>query len=328
MKVCVYGAGAIGGVIAARLALNGVETSVVARGPHLAAIKAKGLRFDTPEGSKTVKIAASDNPADLGPQDYVISAVKAHQTPATAGPMKHLLKDETAIIYAVNGIPWWYFRKEGGKSADKRLERLDPGGALWEGVGVDRTIGCVVNLPATVSEPGVIHWEGGNNRLALGELDDAQSPRLIAIADALRAAGMSVDTHRPIRWEVWNKLVLIMVSSPLSILTDMPSGPATRDPAVREIARKAWQEANAIAAAFGAELDPNIDEKLDSWSKSTSKHRPSILQDLDNGRPMEIDPQVTVPLELGHEAGVLSPTLDMLAALMRARARAAGLYAG
>ena len=325
MRICVYGAGAIGGVIAARLALSGADTSIVARGAHLDAVRARGLTFRTPEGSEVLPIAATDDPAELGPQDVVIAAVKAHQLPAIARPLQALLGPDTAVVYAINGIPWWYFHKAGGRWGERRLERLDPGGVLWDEVGVERTIGCVVNLPGTVSEPGVVHYEGGNNRLALGELDDSQSTRLLAIADALRAAGLDIDTHRPIRQEVWNKLVLIIVSSPLSVLTNLPVGRSLSDPALRDIARKAWTEANAIAAAYGFDLDPDVDRKLDGWSRA-GNHRPSILQDLDRGRPMEIDAQITVPVALAHEAGVPVPTLDMLSTLMRARGRAAGLY--
>ncbi len=327
MKVCVYGAGAIGGVIAARLALSGAETSIVARGAHLAAIRQRGLTFQTPQGSQVIPVAASDDPATLGTQDVVIAAVKAHQIPPIARPMQALLGPDTAVVYAINGIPWWYFHKAGGDWNERRLERLDPGGVLWDQVGIDRTIGCVVNLPATVTAPGVIHYEGGNNRLALGELDDSQTPRLLAIADALRAAGMNIDTHRPIRFEVWNKLALIIVASPLSILTNMPVGPGLSDPALRDVARKMWMEANAIAAAHGIVLDAAIDRKLDAMAQG-GNHRPSILQDFDNGRPIEIDAQIVVPIELAHDAGVPVPTLDALAALMRARARAAGLYDG
>ena len=327
MKVCIYGAGAIGGVIAARLASSGVDTSVVARGAHLAAIREKGLIFQTPEGSRAIAITASDVPSELGPQDVVIAAVKAHQLPPIARPMQALLGPDTAVIYALNGIPWWYFHRAGGKWNDRRLERLDPGGVLWNEVGVDRTIGCVVNLPAAVTAPGVVHWEGGNNRLALGELDDSQSPRLLAIADALRAAGMNIDTHRPIRFEVWNKLALIIVASPLAILMNMPPGAGMSDPVLREAARKLWTEANAIAAAYGFELDPDIDRRLDGWSRADS-HRPSILQDFDSGRRIEIDAQIVAPTELAHAAGVPVPTLDLFAALMRARARSAGLYDG
>lgn len=325
MKVCIYGAGAIGGTIAARLALAGVETAIVARGAHLAAIRDRGLRFVTPKDDKVVRVTATDDPATLDPQDLIVAAVKAHQLPAIAHPVKHLLHDETAIVYAVNGMPWWYFHKSGDGRDGKRLDRLDPGGVLWDEVGVERTIGCVVNIPAAVSAPGEVHYEGGNNRLALGEPDGTQSPRLAKIAGLLRSAGFDIETSEPIRYEVWRKLALILVASPVAILTTMSTGPAIRDPAVREAARRSWHEANAIAAAYGYILDGDVDAKLDRIAKG-GHHRPSILQDLDAGRPLEIDPQMTVPLELAREARVPVPVLDMLAGLMRVRARASGLY--
>jgi 2-dehydropantoate 2-reductase len=325
LKVCVYGAGGIGGVIAARLALSGVETAIVARGEHLAAIQASGLTYQTPQGTEVIPIAASDDPAALGPQDVVISAVKAHQIPAVARRMLPLLGRDTAVVYAINGIPWWYFRKSGGPWNDRRLARLDPGDVLWNEVGVDRTIGCVVNLPSAVTAPGVVRYEGGNNRLALGEVNDSPSSRLSALAEALTTAGFTIETHRPIRFEVWNKLALIMVSSPLSVLIGRPARLAQSDSRLRDVARNAWLEVIAIAAAYGIKLDGDVEAKLSAWSGAGS-HRPSILQDLDRGRPLEIDPQITVPVELAHDAGVPVPTLDLLARLMRARARAAGLY--
>ncbi len=327
MKICVYGAGAIGGSIAGRLARSGAQVSVVARGTHLAAMRERGLQFDTPEDSNVLKIPASDDPTALGPQDVVIAAVKAHQLPAIATGLTGLLHDNTIVLYAINGLPWWYFHKAGGAFEGRRLERLDPGGILWDEVGVDRTIGCVVNLPATVIAPGVVRYEGGNNRLALGELGGEQSVRLTAIADVLRAAGIMIETHRPIRHEVWKKLVLIMVTSPLTILTASPVSMIMRDPDIRDVARRVFAESNALAAAYGFDLDPDIDRTLGARF-AHSQHRPSILQDLETGRPMEIDPQITVPLELAHDAGVPVPALDMLAGLVRARARAAGLYDG
>jgi len=326
MKVCIYGAGAIGGVVGARLALNGVETSVVARGPHLAAIRENGLTIVEPDGRRTVKVAASDNPADLGPQDYVIAGVKAHQLPAIADMMAPLLHEETAVSYAVNGIPWWYFHNEGSKWAEHRIEKLDPGGHLWDKIGVDRTIGCVVNLPAEIIEPGVVHWEGGANRLAFGETDGSKSSRLSALADAVQASGTETSIEHPIRYEVWNKLALILVSSPIAILTGAPPSASVGDPAVREVARKAGLESFAIAAAYGQKLDRDIDTILDRWSRA-GNHRPSILQDFEAGKAIEIDPQVTVPLDMAHDAGVPVPTLDTVAGLMRARARNAGVHA-
>ena len=324
MKVCVYGAGAIGGVIAARLALNGANPSIIARGAHLAAIKARGLRFDTSEGRKHLTMRATDDPAELGPQDLVICAVKAHQLPAIAGPLRHLLHADTSVVYAINGLPWWYFSKAAGKWGERQLERLDPDGALWNGVGVERTIGCVVNLPGTVSEPGVVHFEGGSQRLALGELDDKQSPRLLEVADLLRRSGLQIETQRPIRQEVWTKLVLIMVTSPIAILTGAPPSAAMNDPTVRHAVSTMMKEARAVAAAFGFPVEAQFG--ANPHKQMGGSHRPSILQDLEAGRPPEIDAQLNVPLDLAHEAGVAVPTLELVAGLARSRARAAGLY--
>ena len=324
MKVCVYGVGAIGGVIAARLALNGVETSVVARGPHLAAIRERGLRLDTPEGSSVVNVTASDDAAALGVQDVVIAAVKAHSLPSIARGLSKLLRSDTSVVYAINGLPWWYFYKAVGKNEGRRIERLDPGGALWNLVGVERTIGCVVSLPSEVNEPGVIHYEGGNNRLALGELGGEQSSRLLEIAAALRNSGFTIDHRRPIREEVWRKLVHKIGASPIVVLTAGSPARSFDDAGIRVIARALYSEAFALAAAYGFPQNGNIDAFVDR--RRHIVHRPSILQDLEAGRSMEIDPQLTVPIELAREAGVAVPTLEMLSALVRARARTAGLY--
>ena len=326
MKVCIYGAGAVGGVIASRLALSGAETAVIVRGPHLEAIRRNGLRFDSPEGSRLAKVAASDDPADFGPQDLVIAAVKAHQLPAIARGLVKLLRADTPVVYAINGIPWWYFRKVGGPDEGRRIERLDPGGELWDLVGVDRTIGCVVNLGGSVPSPGVVDNPNGSKRLALGELGGEQSDRLRDVAAVLRSGGLTVDIERPIRHEMWNKLVLNITTTPISVLTSAPPGQASAaDAGIKTIARMCCEEAYAIAAAYGAPRDREVDAIIDSLNAT---HRPSILQDLDLGRAMEIDPQLTVPIEMAHAAGVAVPTLDMLAALVRARARVAGLYQG
>jgi 2-dehydropantoate 2-reductase len=322
-KVCVYGAGAIGGVIAARLASAGVETSVVARGPHLDAIRENGLRVDSPESIPVAKIAASDDPAALGPQDLVIAAVKAHQLPGIVDGLRTLLRADTPIVYAINGVPWWYFHGVGGRREGKRLGRLDPGGRLWDEIGVDRTIGCVVNLGASVSSPGVVDNQGGSKLLALGELDGRQSPRLAEIVGLLRKGGFIVDTNRPIRHYVWAKLARNMTAAPVAVLASAPPAKAICDPVVRAIAQRICAEVCAIGTAYGA---PPLNAA--GILATLSSHRPSLLRDLDSGRPMEIDPLLTVPLELAHEAGVAVPTLEMVSGLVRARARSAGLYGG
>ncbi|CAN5316273.1 2-dehydropantoate 2-reductase [soil metagenome] len=326
MKVCVYGAGSVGGVIAARLASGGVETSVVARGPHLDAIRKNGLRVNSTESIPVARIAASDDPSALGPQDLVVAAVKAHQLTAIVDGLKKLLRPDTPVVYAINGVPCWYFHKVGGPREGRRIERLDPGGRLWNEIGPDRAIGCVVNIGGSVPSPGVIDNPGGSRRLALGELDDKPSPRLAEIANVMRKGGLDIRIDGTIRHEMWAKLTVNMTATPLAVLTAAPQGLAmTADPAVKEIARRICDEACSIAVAYGA---PRPDAANIVNGMMSGTHRPSILQDLDVGRPMEIDPQLTVPLEFAHEAGVPVPVLDMLAGLVKARARAAGLYAG
>jgi 2-dehydropantoate 2-reductase len=326
MKVCVYGAGAVGGVIASRLASGGVETSVVARGPQLDAIRKNGLRVNSSEPIPVAKIAASDDPAALGQQDLVIATVKAHQLTAIVDGLKKLLRADTPVIYAVNGVPWWYFHKVGGPKEGRRIDRLDPGGRLWNEIGPDRAIGCVVNLGGSVPSPGIIDNPSGSRRLAIGELDDRQSSRLVEIAALMRKGGLDIRTENPIRHEMWSKLTVNMTATPISVLTAAPQGLAmTADPAVKAIARQICDEACSIAVAYGAPR-PDAEKIVNSMMSGT--HRPSILQDLDVGRPMEIDPQLTVPLAFAHDAGVPVPVLDMLAGLVKARARSAGLYAG
>ena len=326
MKICVYGAGAVGGVIAARLALSGASVSVVARGEHLNAIRETGLRLETSDSIDVVRVTASDEPGALGRQDVVIAAVKAHQLPDIVGGLTTLLNEGTAVIYAVNGMPWWYFHNATGPSNERRLPALDPGGRLWDQVGVGRTIGCIINFPAAVISPGSVRQGGGNNRIALGELGGEQSLRLADIAAALRSAGFVVDTHRPIREEVWTKLAHVMVASTIAVLTSAPPGIAFSDAAIRDLARKIYGEAFDIAAAHGYPGSGNIDALIAGQQRSTNK--PSMLQDLEAGRPMEIDPQLTVPIALAHDARVRVPILDVLLGLIRARASHAGLYKG
>lgn len=323
MKVCVYGVGAIGGVIAARLALSGVAVAVVGRGAHIAAIRDNGLRFTIAEASQTVPVAASEDPATFGPQDLVLVAVKAHQLPDIVDGLKLLLKNSATVIYAVNGLPWWYFHGVAAPNAERQLPLLDPGSRLWTEVGVDRTIGCVVNLPGAVIGPGSVRQPPGNNRFALGELTGEPSSRLNTVAAMLRGAGFVVDTHRPIRDEVWGKLAHIMTVSPIAVLTKTPPGLALADPAIRDLARKVYQEAFAIAAAYGCPQNADVETLVNGHR---GVNRPSMLQDLEAGRPMEIDPQLTVPIGLAKEAGVPVPTLEFLLGLVRIRAAQAGLY--
>lgn len=322
VRICVYGAGAIGGALAARLARAGHDVAMVARGRQLEAIRANGLRFDSHGDPYVAKVAVADDPAALGAHDVVITAVKAHDLPAVAAALDPLLKPASAIVYAVNGIPWWYFYGCGDQAAERRIARLDPTGALW--ALADRSIGCVVNFASSVVSPGVVHHEAATNRLALGEPRGGDSARLAAIAEALRGGGFDVTTAAPIRQEVWTKLRRVVATSAITALTGLASGAAAASPDLRPLFRAAMLEINRIAASYGYPLPDDIDARLDQ--QTASPHRPSMLQDLEAGRRLELDAQLVVPLEMARAAGVAVPTMELLVALLTAKARGAGLY--
>lgn len=325
MKICIFGAGAVGGAIAAALHASGQQTCLVARGEHLEAIRTRGLMLELYAGDTlTAHVPASDQAADFGPQDVVIVTVKAHALASAAPSILPLLHSTTCVVYAMNGIPWWYFHGAGDTFEGQRITLLDPGGVLWDEVGIERAIGCVVNFSAAVPKPGMVRREGAANRLWIGEPGGTASDRLVSVAAALSAAGFEVETETPIRKAVWAKLCRGAVSSALATLVAAPSGFVLGKGGLRPLFRDAMMEMRAIAAAYGYAQIEAVDPILDQWSES--KHRPSMLQDLEAGRPMEIEAQMTVPQEMARLAGVRTPVLDMLFALVRARARAAGLY--
>ncbi len=326
MKVCVFGAGAIGGHVAGRLAKGGAEVSVVARGAHLAAIRANGLRVLAPDGEIVARVAATDDPSTLGPQDAVFVAVKAPALPSVAAGIGPLLGVDTPVAFVMNGIPWWYYHAHGGPQDGAALPRLDPEGALQRAVGFRRAIGGIVYSACTVIEPGVVHVEHARNRLILGEPDGSRSARVLALAAVLEAGGLTMEVTERVRDAVWGKLLLNLGSGPLGVLTGSPPQDFYAEEACRAATRSVLAEAAAVAAAVGCSVTPDAEGQVRNGSKSG--HKTSILQDLELGRPMEIDTLYTVPLEMARAAGVPTPTLDLLAALTRARARSAGLYTG
>lgn len=326
MKVCVYGAGAIGGHVAGRLAKGGAEVSVVARGAQLAAIQANGLRVRAPDGDIHAQVKASADPAALGRQDVVIVTVKAPALPAVAAGIGPLLGQDTPVVFAMNGIPWWYFHAAGGAHDGMRLDKLDPCGAVWQAVGPERAIGGVLYSACTVTAPGEIEVENLRSRIVLGEPDGRRSARAEALAEVLRAGGLVMEVSERIRDAVWAKLLLNLGSGPLAVLTGCaPEGFYAED-ACRDATRRILAEGAAIAAALGCTVSPDVEGQIRNASKSS--HKPSILQDLELGRPMEIEAIYAAPLELARLHGVPTPTLDLLVAMTRARARAAGLYSG
>jgi 2-dehydropantoate 2-reductase len=324
MRICVYGAGAIGGHLAVRLARGGAEVSVLARGPHLAAIQRDGLTVHASDGHHNVRVQASDDAKALGPQDAVIVTVKAPALPAVAAGIGPLLKADTSVAFVMNGIPWFYFHGIGGKLEGHRLPKIDPDDALWRTVGPERALAGVVYAASAVIAPGVIEVENADPRVVLGEPDDRESQRVQAIASHINAGGMTAIVSTKIRDEIWNKLLGNLGNGPLAVLTQVSIKDLYQEPICVDAARQVMEEAQAVANALGAHPSGNHAKRIEHGRNLD--HKPSILQDLELGRPMEIDGIFDAPLELARAAGVATPTLDLLVAMAKVRARAAGLY--
>ena len=326
MKVCIYGAGAIGGHLAGRLAEGGAEVSVVARGVHLAAIRHHGLRVLAPEGEIRHFIAASDNPAELGVQDAVLVCTKVPALASVAAGIAPLLGPGTSVTFVTNGIPWWYFDHHGGPRDGERMPEVDPDDAIRNAVGVARTLGAVIYSACSVTAPGVINVSSKTSKLLIGELNGERSPRAVALANAFKAGGLPCSVSADIRTDVWGKLLNNLSSGPLCLLSRQHIRDTFADPQVRAAALQVVHEGMAIAAAMGRPVPTTAEDRINL--SVDVPHKPSILQDLEAGRPMEIDALFQAPLRLARECGVATPTLALTVALAIKGAVAAGLYPG
>ena len=324
MKICVFGAGAIGGYLGAKLAVSGADVSLVARGPHLAAMRDNGLTLIEGGVTSTQKVNVSDNAGALGVQDYVVITLKAHSVPGVVEAMQPLIGPDTTIVSGVNGVPWWYFHGHGGDLEGTRLESVDPGGAQWDGFGPERVLGCVVYPAAEVVEPGVVrHIEG--NRFSLGEPSGEKSDRALGLSKAMIAAGLKAPVRPRLRDEIWVKLWGNLSFNPISALTHATLDVICTEPESRGLARAMMVEAQEIAERLGVKFPIDVDRRLDGGA-AVGAHRTSMLQDLDAGRPMEIEALVGSVVELGRLVDVPTPMIDAVLALVRQRARQAGLY--
>lgn len=326
MKICLVGAGAIGGLLGARLARAGEDVTLIARGAHLAAIREHGLRLRSGGEEDRVEVKATDDAAAVGPQDYVVVTLKAHSVPAMVEPMQALLGRDTAIVSAVNGIPWWYFYKLDGPWRDTRVEAVDPGGRQWSLLGPRRAIGCVVYPACEIVEPGVIEHVYGD-RFSLGEPDGVRSERCAALSRAFIAAGFKAPVRGNIRNEIWVKLWGNLSFNPVSVLTHATLDVIAGDAGTHAIVRSMMVEAQSVAEALGAKFPLTVDARI-AGAAEVGAHKTSMLQDLERGRAMEIDAMVGAVIELGRLVAVPTPTIDMMFALLVQRARAAGTYAG
>ncbi|RAI58559.1 ketopantoate reductase family protein [Roseicella frigidaeris] len=324
MRLCIFGAGAIGGHLAGRLGKGGAEVSVVARGAHLAAIRERGLLIRAGDGEMHLRPQASDDPARLGPQDAVIVCTKVPALGSVARAIAPLLGPETPVLFVTNGIPWWYFAGHGGPEEGQRVPEADPDGSVWERIGPGRAIGGVIYSACHVPEPGVIEVTSKGSKLILGEPDGSRSARAVALAGAFKAGGMPCSVSGTIRTEVWGKLLNNLSNGPLCLLTRQDMRATFRDPVLREAAVQVVREGMAIAASLGQAVPGAPEERV--TLSADIPHKPSILQDLEAGRPMEMDSLFQVVLRLGRERGVPAPTLALLVAMAAQAAEAAGLY--
>jgi 2-dehydropantoate 2-reductase len=322
MRICIFGAGAVGGHFAVRLALAGHEVSCVMRGPHLEAVKAKGLSLRVGDVKFTADIKASDDPGELGAQDIVISTLKATGVGALATGLAPLLRDDTAVVLAQNGIPWWY---DIGLSADHppppNLGFLDPGGRLRAAIPKARIIGGVIFSSNEVIAPGVVaNLSPDRNMLLVGECDDRRSERIEQLRAALIGAAIDSPPVARIRETIWSKLLTNMSMSVLCLLTGQTARAVRDDLDLRDVIPRLLDEANSIAQSCIPEV------KRVTRSGPAPDHKPSILQDYELGRPMEIDALVRAPAAFARTAGLDTPMLDLMAALAIQKARDKELY--
>jgi 2-dehydropantoate 2-reductase len=316
MRICVIGAGAIGGVIAARVAAaGGAEVSVLARGAALAAVREHGLRVSSADGTFSARVAASGDAAELGPQDFVIVAVKAQSMPGVAASAGPLLGSSTAVLSTLNGVPWWFLDGFGGPAAGCHLDSVDPGGSIASVFPASRVIGGTVHLSASSPAPGEISWRSGNG-LIVGELDGRATPRLGALAGLLRAAGFDVTTSERIREDVWYKLWGNLTLNPICVLTDASTGPALDDELVRGFISSAMLEAREIGARIGCPIAQSPEDRH-AVTRKLGDFVPSMLQDARAGRPLELDALTGAVRELGVLTGVPTPYVDAIHGLTR-----------
>lgn len=315
MKICVIGAGAIGGLLAARLAGAGQEVSVVARGAQLAAILANGLTL-LEDGRETVtRPAAFERIGEAGEPDLVILGMKAHQVGAVADDLARAIGPTTLILTAQNGIPWWYFFKHGGPHEGARLESVDPGGRIAASVPIDQIVASVVYPAAEIERPGVIrHIEG--NRFSLGEIDGAKTERLAAVSEVFGAAGFKAPIVSDVRTELWTKLWGNLCFNPISALAHATLEDICRYAPTRALAAEMMREAQAVAEAFGIRFRISIEKRI-AGAEGVGPHKTSMLQDIEAGRAIEADALIGSVIELGRMAGIATPHIDTVYAVVK-----------
>ena len=328
MKICIYGAGAIGGFIGARLGVQGHALTAVARGATLEALRARGLRLvtDDPvvEAAVEAPLEASADPAALGMQDLVVVAVKAPAMPEVAARIAPLLGPDTVVLTAMNGVPWWFFSGMPGPCSDLQLTTLDPADAIASAIPVHRVVGCVVHAACTSPEPGVVRHVKGQG-LIVGEPAGGASPRVTALAQVLADAGFEARVSQHIQQDIWYKLWGNMTMNPVSAFTGATLDRILDDPLASAFCQAVMQEAKAIGDAIGCPIEQSTTDR-NAITRRLGAFRTSMLQDVDAGKPLEIDALLTVVREIAGRVAIATPNLDALLGLVRVFARTRGLY--
>jgi 2-dehydropantoate 2-reductase len=317
MKICIVGAGAIGGYLGAKLALAGETVTLIARGSHLEAIQKNGLKLLMADGSSQIAtpFLATSDIQEAGLQDVVILTVKAHSVPAIAPHLPALYNPHTIVVTAQNGVPWWYFRKYGGEYEGTRIQSVDPDGIIETSIGAERAIGCVVYPATEIIEPGVIkHIEG--DRFTLGEIDGSKSDRIQLLAQTLKQAGFKAPIRNQIRTEIWIKLWGNVAFNPISALTGATLEDICRYPLTRELARQMMSETQAIAENLGIKFGITLEARING-AENVGAHKTSMLQDIEASRPTEIDAIVGAVAELGKLTQIPTPHIDAIYASIK-----------
>lgn len=321
MKICIFGAGAIGGFIGVLLARAGNDVSFVARGPHLAAMRSNGARLLIDGQELVARVACTDDPLRLGHQDCVFITLKAHSVPAAVDAIVPLLGPRTAIVTGINGIPYWYFHRQGSALDGATFECIDPGGRQMRLLGPERAIGCVLNPAADLIAPGVIRHVHGR-KFPIGEPGGERTERIERLHQAMEDAGLEAPIRSDIRNEIWLKLWGNLCLSPISALTHATLDLVATDPGTRAVCRAMMAEGRAIGEKIGVSFRVDAERRLDG-AAAIGPHKISMLVDLESGRPMEIDPIVTVVQEIGQRLAIATPFIDTVAALTKLRERIA-----
>ena len=325
MKVCIYGAGAIGGWLGVKLGLSGCDVSVVARGATLAALKSKGLRLQQSGETLAAPVRASDSPAELGVQDLVIVAVKAPAMGEVAKNIRPLLGPHTVVLTAMNGVPWWFFEGFGGAHAGARLKAVDPDGSIAEAIPARHIVGCVVHASCALREPGWVQHNQGN-KLIVGEPSGEKTPRVQQLVALLEKAGLEVVLSEQIQKDTWYKLWGNMTVNPVSAMTGATTDRILDDELVRGFISAVMLEAREIGARVGIPIAQQPEDRH-QVTRKLGAFKTSMLQDVEAGKPVEIDALVGVVREMGQMTGVPTPFTDALLGLSRLHARVRGLYA-